>query len=77
MVLLVLEYFLHEIGYSWCKGVIVIFPITIDDYVAMLDGGLVTVKWDFFNIFFDVLNVVPWVELKKLDKVFLFEGTHD
>lgn len=77
MILLIFEYFLHEIGDSRCKSIIVIFPITIHDYIAMLNGGLITVKWDFFNIFFDVLNVVPRVEIKKLNKVFLFEGTHD
>lgn len=44
MVLLVLEYFLHEIGDSRCKGIIVILPITIHDDTAMLDGGLVAVE---------------------------------
>lgn len=44
VVLLVLEYFLHEIGDSRCEGVIVIFPIAVHDDIAIFDGGLVAVE---------------------------------
>jgi hypothetical protein len=67
VVFLIFEYFVHEITYSWCKSIIVVFTVTVDDDAAMLYGRFVTVKWDFFNILFDVLNVVARIELKKLN----------
>lgn len=67
VVFLIFKYFVHEIAYSWCKSIIVVFTVTVDDDAAMLYGRFVTVKWDFFNILFDVLNVVPRIELKKLN----------
>lgn len=77
MVLFIFERFLHEITDSWGKSIIIVFTVTVNGDVAMLDGCLIAVKWDFFNIFFDVLYVVARVELKKLNKVFLFEGAND
>ncbi len=77
MVLLIVEHLFQKIRDSWSKSIIVVFTIAVNNDVAMLNGRLVTVEWDLFNIFFDVLNVIAWVEFKELDKVFLSKRTND
>jgi hypothetical protein len=44
MIFLIFKNLIHEIVDSRCKGVIIIFTVSVDDVVAVLNCGLIAVK---------------------------------
>ena len=70
MTALVLQQFIHKILDDRGECLVIIFPVSVNRDLFMLEGGLIAIKRYFLNIFREIGEIVIAIDLKELDYLF-------